>query len=366
MSDVGFVAWVESGELGSQTSVAALTGDTEIVVTDVSDFLDLDETAGGLLDIGQAGDPLAFTAAVLNDDLTTGTITLAAALLADVDEGVRVDLWVTTGPVIGSKAGVIYAGIAEPVDAVIPHALVSHLPEGPRADGEAEQVSLAIVNDELTITDILQKKPSINAGYLTPGSLSLSTSHDPTENMSTVTFLGATLAQPNGTVVLNATANTGQIFDMITAAAAGYDPRQSCRFATTGSETFTIVSGSVTQIAGTTLDSGSPGISDRILVKNAPAASGAGVGEDAHPANGIYRVTNATTNLTLTRTTDMSGFHDPQGDYVFVQAGGQAACGFVVIVPSSTGSFTYGTDNIRWTQCSGSSSGSGSVDGGTP
>lgn len=192
MSEVGFVAFVEGGELGSQTSVAALSGDTVILVTDASDFLDLDETAGGLLDIGQAGLPLAFTAAVLNDDLTTGTITLAVALDADVAEGVRVDLWVTSGPVVAYTAGVLYAGIAEPVDAVIPHHLVTHLPQGPRAEGQAEQVALSLVDGALTITDVLSKTPAVDGGYLdgglpiTPGAMIESYRQHPTDHAGSV------------------------------------------------------------------------------------------------------------------------------------------------------------------------------------
>jgi hypothetical protein len=75
--------------------------------------------------------------------------------------------------------------------------------------------------------------------------------------------------------------------------------------ATTGSETFTISGGAVTQINGTTIDGYSPNIGDYIVVKNAPASSGAGSSPNTtQPANGIYTVTANTTNLTVTRSSN--------------------------------------------------------------
>jgi hypothetical protein len=89
----------------------------------------------------------------------------------------------------------------------------------------------------------------------------------------------------------------------------GFDQKASCRVATTGSETFTISGGAVTQITGTTVDGVTGAVNDRILIKNAPASTGAGVADSGgagstQPANGVYVVTNATTNLTVSRATD--------------------------------------------------------------
>lgn len=128
---------------------------------------------------------------------------------------------------------------------------------------------------------------------------------------------------------------------------------------TTGTETFTIVSGSVTQIAGTTLDGVSPAVGDRILIKNAPAATGAGVVDSANagslqPANGVYTVTNATTNLTVTRdttsATPLSGAINPAGKFVFAEAGAaNKGAGYIVVAPSTPDvAFTYGTTNMQW------------------
>jgi hypothetical protein len=87
--------------------------------------------------------------------------------------------------------------------------------------------------------------------------------------------------------------------------AQGLKWKQAARMATTGAESYTIVGGAVTQITGTSVDGVTGAINDRVLVKNAPSATGAGSSpETTQPANGMYIITNATTNLTLTRATD--------------------------------------------------------------
>lgn len=141
----------------------------------------------------------------------------------------------------------------------------------------------------------------------------------------------------------------------VDATAQGLTVKNSVVAATTGAETFTIVSGSVTVITGTAVDSASPAIGDRILVKDAPAASGAGLAGSTQPGNGIYRVTNATTNLTVTRVDDMTGTVNlPAGVFVFVEGGTvNGSSGWVVSVPAVNTGFTYGTNNVKWTQFSG-------------
>jgi hypothetical protein len=78
--------------------------------------------------------------------------------------------------------------------------------------------------------------------------------------------------------------------------------------ATTGAETYTITAGVVTQITGTVVDGISPAVNDRIVIKNAPASTGAGAGSGSanttQPGNGIYIVTSNTTNLSVSRATD--------------------------------------------------------------
>ena len=140
----------------------------------------------------------------------------------------------------------------------------------------------------------------------------------------------------------------------VDATAQGLAVKPSARVATTGVETFTVASGSVTQIAGTTIDGVSPAVGDRILVKDAPAVTGVGSVNSTQPGNGVYTVTNATTNLTLSRVADLSGSNNPAGAFVFVEAGtANLSSGWVVATPSSAAAFTYGTNNIAFTQFSG-------------
>lgn len=140
----------------------------------------------------------------------------------------------------------------------------------------------------------------------------------------------------------------------VDAVSQGLDIKQSARLATVGGETYTVVAGSVTVINGTTLDGLTGAIGDRVLIKDAPAASGTGSPNSLQPGNGIYVITNATTNLSLSRAADMSGTEAPHGDFAFVEAGtANGAAGYVVSTPSSAAAFTYGTNSIQWTQFSG-------------
>ena len=121
---------------------------------------------------------------------------------------------------------------------------------------------------------------------------------------------------------------------------------------TLGDETFTISSGSVTQISGTTINGYSPAIGDRILVANAPATTGTGSSYSmtSQPTNGIYVVTGNTTNLTVSRATDMSGSVKPNGMTVYVQnatwPGSKTL--FFVEYPSDGSAFTWGTTSLGW------------------
>lgn len=139
----------------------------------------------------------------------------------------------------------------------------------------------------------------------------------------------------------------------------GLSPLISVQAMTTGAETFTIASGSVTQIAGTTVDGISPAIGDRILVKNAPSATGVGSADSSgsgtdQPANGVYTVSGTTTNLTVARdstsTTPLSTGVQPSGKFVFCDEGtANKGAGYIVTDPASPDSaFTYGTTNMQW------------------
>ena len=110
-------------------------------------------------------------------------------------------------------------------------------------------------------------------------------------------------------------------------------------------------------------------IGDRVLSKNAPVASGAGVADSNNagtdnPANGIYTVTGNTTNLTVTRDTSsatpLSGTIHPAGKNVLAEAGtANRGAGYIVVDPATPDvGFTYGTNNMQWGKYN---AGSGSV-----
>jgi hypothetical protein len=161
------------------------------------------------------------------------------------------------------------------------------------------------------------------------------------------TFTGAvTVPTPTAT---GAAATKGYVDGV----AQGLPVKLSAVAATLGTETYTIASGSVTVISGTTLDGQSPAVNDYVLVKDAPASSGTGSAGSTQPGNGLYLVTSATTNLSVSRAADMSGTNGPAGTFVFVEGGTQASSGWAVSVPSTSAAFTYGTNNIKFTQCSG-------------
>jgi hypothetical protein len=145
--------------------------------------------------------------------------------------------------------------------------------------------------------------------------------------------------------------------------AQGLSTKASVQAATTGSETFTVTGGSVTQINGTTLDGVSPAVGDRILIKDAPAASGTGSGGSDQPGNGIYTVTANTTNLSVSRAGDLSGTINPAGAFTFVEAGtANKGMGYVVVDPTTPDTaFTYGTNNIKWSIFSSAGTGVSSV-----
>lgn len=142
----------------------------------------------------------------------------------------------------------------------------------------------------------------------------------------------------------------------VDAVKTGLDFKDSARVATTGAETYTIASGAVTTITGTTIDGISLSIDDRILIKNAPATSGAGAGagtaNTTQSANGIYKVTGNTTNLTVIRATDADTSAEvTTGLYVFVSEGTtNADYGFVL---TTNDSITLNTTALTFTQFSG-------------
>jgi hypothetical protein len=170
------------------------------------------------------------------------------------------------------------------------------------------------------------------------------------------TFTG-TPAAPTASAGTNTTqiATTAFVTTAVQATQAGLNIKNSAVAAGVGTETYTISSGNVTQITGTTFDGVSPAVDDYVLIKDAPAATGTGSVLSTEPGNGLYQVTGNTTNLSVSRATDMSGTNVPNGAFVFVEGGTvNASSGWVVSVPATDAAWSaYGTSSIKWTQFSG-------------
>ena len=133
------------------------------------------------------------------------------------------------------------------------------------------------------------------------------------------------------------------------------DIKDSVRVATTGAETYTIATGAVTQITGTTIDGVTIALNDRILIKNAPAATGAGAGagsaNTSNPANGIYVVTTASPNIIVQRATDADlSTEVTAGLFVFVTEGTASADNGYVLTTNDA--IILNTTGLTFTQFS--------------
>jgi hypothetical protein len=148
--------------------------------------------------------------------------------------------------------------------------------------------------------------------------------------------------------------NISSLVNTLWVLVAGVPALPTAHAATTGSETFTITSGAVATINGTSIDGVSVATNDYVLVKDAPATTGTGSVLSTQPANGLYQVTGVATNISLTRATQMSasgGAVTPAGMFVVVMAGTvNGGLGWNVSSPNSESAFTYGTTAVAWTQ----------------
>jgi hypothetical protein len=179
--------------------------------------------------------------------------------------------------------------------------------------------------------------------------------------IAVVTYTGSlSAARPTASAVywvdFPSTPTNAQSQDIVASAGAigsGGGVLQPVQAHTIGSETFTISSGNVTQISGTTIHDGtySPPVGARLLIINAPAATGTGsyFGTTAQPGNGIYTVTSNATNLSLSRVSDMSGSVKPAGLMAFSESASLSwnkQTLWAVTTPSTAAAFTYGTGSI--------------------
>lgn len=154
----------------------------------------------------------------------------------------------------------------------------------------------------------------------------------------------------NGTSSSDAV-NLGQVQAML----QGFSMKGTAQACTTGSETYTIVSGSLTTINGTTIDGVSVNVGDVILVPTAPSSTGVGTAVSSgvgtnQAANGIYTITSIASNISVSRAADLSGSISPAGAFILVEAGStNKGTAFWVSTPSSPDTaFTYGSTTMQW------------------
>jgi len=131
----------------------------------------------------------------------------------------------------------------------------------------------------------------------------------------------------------------------------------NARVCCTGAETYTIASGSVNTINGTTIDGVAVAVNDVVLIPTAPASSGAGTlgTYTTQPGNGLYYVTAVAANISVSRLplqSASSANTNPQGQMCYVGAAGTALGLSVwrVSTPSAAGAFTYGTTAMAWSK----------------
>lgn len=194
-----------------------------------SDFDDDGGTAniGGAIVEGQfvGGIQVDYTSRV-TDDETGHALILSAALLADVPDRTPV----YCDPPVQSKVAHVYpvdetnAAATQEADVPSGHLWADdRLKEGVTGGQTVlvERTRAVRGPGRLRVVEIPGSPPSSNARFLTPGSLELATAHDPTEDMTGVTFMGATLAAPDGTPILDTTNGTGNLYDLIASLTSG-------------------------------------------------------------------------------------------------------------------------------------------------
>ncbi|HET7689341.1 MAG TPA: hypothetical protein VFK41_03115 [Nocardioidaceae bacterium] len=149
MYEHGRLQEVQIVTFGSELSADTAAGAMTLVVEDAADF---DENGGSLVINDQV---IVYTAC--DDD--TGTLTLAAALAADAEEGDRVKLYDPLYlTVVTSKVAQVKVDgdldDADPIEAVIAMHLVDQLDEGIRGL-RGESVLLELDDDEWRVVDVL-------------------------------------------------------------------------------------------------------------------------------------------------------------------------------------------------------------------
>lgn len=144
---------------------------------------------------------------------------------------------------------------------------------------------------------------------------------------------------------------TAAINDLVSGATLIAGFLRPVKTACVGGESYTVSAGSVTQIAGTTINSVAMSVGDRLLVMGAPSSTGSGTdyNTSSSPANGLYVVTGTSGgNTQVARTEDMSGSVDPRGLTVYTYDGNWTPKAFYTVAFVDGSPFVYGTNMMWW------------------
>lgn len=178
----------------------------------------------------------------------------------------------------------------------------------------------------------------------------------------------AKLASPLGSFSFNAqlltnladpvSAQDAATKNYVDGVATGLDFHLSARLATTGAESFTVAGGAVTTITGLTggaapvIDGVTVAVNDRLLIKDAPAATGAGSANSNQPGNGIYRISAlGTGQVTVVRAVDMdTSAETSPGAFLFIEEG--TANSDVAFVLTTNAPITLNTTTLAFAQYS--------------
>jgi hypothetical protein len=298
-------------------------------------------TGSGWVYPGSSGGGSVTTVSVVTANGFQGTVANATSTPA-----ITLQTSVTSGSILKSSSNQMVAAVSGTDYA--PATSGTSILKGSGSGGFSNAVSGTDYAPATSGTSILKGNGSgafnnavSNTDYLPPGSPTMTgTPTAPTASAGTNTTQVAT---------------TAFVVTAVSAASAGLSVKPSAVAAGVGTETYTVSSGNVTQITGTTLDGVSPAVNDYVLIKDAPASTGTGSALSTEPGNGLYQVTSNTTNLSVSRATAMSGSNVPNGAFVFVEGGTvNAGSGWVVTVPATDAAWSaYGTSNMKWTQFSG-------------
>lgn len=167
----GIVLMVNEAPTGDELDAAALTGAATITLVNPLDFV----LTGGQVTID--GTVYIYTGI----DPVTYVMSLSTPLVADIDAGVRVNVY---PDVIEKWATVELQADDDAVLALVPHALWDRLDDGVRDPADQESVEVGQRNGDWVIQDVLATVPNVSAAYVDPTTAPWPVSTDVDDSLS--------------------------------------------------------------------------------------------------------------------------------------------------------------------------------------